>query len=205
MERKTDHVSEASGLLVSYFQKPTIKAFVGALAGRVQNAETALWSVLDGVLLSGAVGAQLDRIAALLDEPRSGLADGPLRRLLLGKIRILRSKATANDMLAALRLIVRSGFTLAYAPAWPAGFSLVSVGYHADVEPLHPRIAELLSKGKAGGVRMWYQAQTGENQLLGVTYDSLVGTDPDDPLSPNGFSSIAPAYSGGVADTMEAL
>lgn len=202
MDRITDHETDAKSLLSGVLQKPRIKGMVGAFASRVQNAEDGLWTVLDSILFS-AEGALLDEFAALLGEPRGQLSDAGLRRLLYGKIRILRSKGTADDILEALRAIVRAGHTLTFVDAFPAGLSIVSVGYNADLADAHPRIARLLARGKAAGVRMWYTAQVGTPQCIGIL-NSEADPDPDSASATGGGWSFDSSV-GGKGDFEVAL
>jgi hypothetical protein len=71
---------------------------IRAILGPVQDLEDDSFAMLSVYDLETAEGDQLDKIAALLNEPRSGRTDTDLRRILRVRIRVLRSEGRVRDL-----------------------------------------------------------------------------------------------------------
>lgn len=94
----TTHVEDGLENLLTQFQnKPRFVALATAILTEVQRMEDVTWAVLMGRFLETAVGVNLDRIGALVNWPRLGLADDDYRRLIKVAVQLLRHDCQADD------------------------------------------------------------------------------------------------------------
>lgn len=102
----TDHAGEGAALLARALQnKQVLRALLDALMAQVQDAENALWALLNDTL-DTAVGAQLDQLGAVLLQPRSGLLDEPYRTVLRAAVLARKSRGNPGDVCAVLRAML---------------------------------------------------------------------------------------------------
>lgn len=102
---RIDHTATGLSLLISqYADKPKIAALLTSYLDRVQTIEDGLLDVYSMVLnIDSAVGAQLDIVGTILNEPRAGAPDFIYRRKLKTKVLVIRSQGTVEDLIEIIR------------------------------------------------------------------------------------------------------
>lgn len=146
LERVTDHVARGLAKLPDQYQKPRIRALLASWLAEFQEAEDALWQLLDATL-DTATGARLEQWAALLGERRQGLGDVALRKVARARILANRSQGRDGDVVAMLAVFGVAFFVEDFSPA--------AVVVTLDAFPgdgLPPRIASLLRRTVGGGI-----------------------------------------------------
>ena len=91
-------------VLAQYANLPRLTALVGELAARVQDLEAALFDVVQVTSIGTAYGIWLDRLGAVVGEPRAGVSDALFRRYLGARVRANTSRGTLEDVIAVVTL-----------------------------------------------------------------------------------------------------
>lgn len=124
----TTHEEDAPELLTEQFkEKQVTEAIVRIQARRMQKIENAIYDVLEGRLLSNAVGVWLDYCGAIVKEPRDGRQDEIYRHAIRVRVRVNRSKGRSIDVQDVATLLDSSA---TYVEAFPLGWE-VSI-YNTD-------------------------------------------------------------------------
>jgi len=142
----TNYVDRDKDRLTSKYQKPKLRALVGALSTRKQEAENAFWLLLSRMNLETATGDLLTKIGKMVGEARLGRNDDDLRVAVRLRIRVNRSNGRAVDLIAIARLAAVNGTTPHYAESYPAGWSIEIANL-----PGPNAVAKLLGEAKAAG------------------------------------------------------
>lgn len=95
----THAVDAVARLLSQYRDKPRIAGLVSALAGRGQAVENALWSILAQLALATAADSWLDRLGAIVGEPRDGRVDSVYRASIRARIYANASNGRVEDLI----------------------------------------------------------------------------------------------------------
>ena len=156
-------------VLQQYVGKPRIEGQISAHAAQIQAVEDALWQLMVGQYLDAAEGVQLDRLGAVLVEPRGALGDAQYALVLAAKIRMLRSSGTVPDILAVFATLVPDvDFRL--IQAFPASETLfLDDPIDGDNAPL---FASFLARARVAGVTgrlVYHTAPTGRLLILTST------------------------------------
>jgi len=93
-------------LAIQFQEKPNIRAFVCALTTPAQDLTDALNQLLTERGIDTAVGAQLDVIGKVVDEPRDGEVDDVYRRFIRARIAVHRSNGVPVEILKIARLVL---------------------------------------------------------------------------------------------------
>ncbi|MEY4581290.1 MAG: hypothetical protein RL701_5993 [Pseudomonadota bacterium] len=110
-----DHSIAAFARQLAQDQKRRIiSAITRIKAGRKQQLENVLWEIYEQLDLSQAVGAQLDRLGAIVGEPRNGRSDSRYRLWIRARARVNRSAGRPDDSLQVARLLIESDATVEY-------------------------------------------------------------------------------------------
>lgn len=192
----TDYAARARArLLEQYKSRPKFSALVAAFAGRVQDLEVALFDLIDQTSVGTAVGVWLERLGAIVGEPKDGALEALYRRYVRARIRANRSLGTYEDVIAVV--------TEWYGATFP-DLQLTELGrasFHVDlndpdVDNTHAlRLVRLLSSTRAAGIgcQMLWQLDGSSKVFTFATSSSLEA----DALA--GFGDTAnPATGGGL-------
>jgi|SRR5579883_279366 len=124
----TAHVAEGVGLLTSRYRLlQVVPGIVTALMSRVQEIETDIWSVINGVQLAnhpmpGGPWDVLDKLGALVGAPpRNGRSDADYVPVIRLQIRVNRSRGLAEDIIQIAALVVAGA---RYYEWYPAAFEV---------------------------------------------------------------------------------
>lgn len=100
------HEAEAlAALLEQFIGKTNIEEMLSSYVQEVQELENVLYSLFDEKLLDTAVGAQLDLLGRIVQEPRRSSDDEVYRKLIRGRIAANRSSGTIPELLNLLTII----------------------------------------------------------------------------------------------------
>lgn len=120
-----DHVAQAqANLLLQYANKPNILGLINAIVGPIQELEGMFQDLLNGRTIDNAVGILLDRLGAIVGQPRQGLDDDAYRIRI--KIRIMQNVSQGEpDTLILVYQNLLSADLVFYQEAYPAGVMLM--------------------------------------------------------------------------------
>lgn len=148
-----DHVAVAISRLPVQFRKPKIERLLTAIIRPIQTVENAFQQLLTQRTIDTAVGAQLDAIGLIVNEPRNGLGDDEYRRLVRARVATSRSRGTVEDLLQIVRLVVDD--QAATIEVRQAGVAAVTI---LVVEQVPEAVADILGgflrEAKSGGVKI---------------------------------------------------
>lgn len=118
----TDYAARAKAkLLAQYSDKPRIAGLVGELGGLAQEAEAAIWDLISETSIATATGIWLDRLGAIIGEPRDGAADSDYRAFIRARIHANRSNGRVEDLIAVVKAwnggVLPTLFVTQYFPA----------------------------------------------------------------------------------------
>jgi hypothetical protein len=191
--RDTTHAAEAAKLTIDqYKQSVVVAGLIGVLANEVQILEDSIWTVLDNMTLAAQplVGGPfdiLDKIGALVGQPRNGLSDALYLAAIKLKARVNRSDGLAEDLIQ-ITAILFSGFT--YREWYPASWEIDLGATSTDVTSLIALLAEAKAAATAGDLRFYisgpiwvWDSTTGHLGTATGLKDSVGGTFPNAPVS----------------------
>lgn len=193
LEHITDHVARGLALLPRQFRKDRIQALLATWLEEFQEAEDALWDLLDATLLT-ATGDRLDRYARLLGESRQGLTDSLLRKVLLARVAANRSRGRDRDVTAVLSRF-DNDFTIEDVD--PAGLIATLPDFQGEGVPA--RLGGLLRRTVAGGVG----AQLITPSSAGALFRFAVGSEDVETSAAAGFGDAAQTTGGHLAGVYE--
>lgn len=99
--RKSTHVEDALARLAQQLKgKPGVEGLLSAFVQQVQELEDAVFSILDTSGIETAYGAQLDRLGAIVGQPRGGDNDTDYRAAIKTRILINGSSGTIEELIA---------------------------------------------------------------------------------------------------------
>lgn len=123
--------AEGVALLTSrYLTAPVVSGITKALMQRIQDLENQFWSLLNGVIVTGAPlpggpWSIYDQLAALVGtQGRQGLSDSDLLKYILLQARVNRSRGLSEDILKLARVINQSGQPIFIDVTSPCAFYL---------------------------------------------------------------------------------
>ena len=112
----SDHEAAAIGKLLEQFKSsPNLLAWMGSYLDQVQLVEQGIVDIFAGLDLDTAVGADLDRIGAIVGEARGNYDDDQYRLNLRARVLINKSNGSAANLLELLTLLTESSTGLAIA------------------------------------------------------------------------------------------
>lgn len=150
-----DYAARAKArLLVQYRELPLLSSYLGELVGRVQEIEASLFDVIEVTSIDTATGVWLERLGALVGEPRGGAVDALFRRYIKARVKANRSRGTFEDVIAVVT--EWNGATFAGLELRDLGRATMQVDLDdpdlAD-EPVR-RLGRILSGTRAAGVAL---------------------------------------------------
>jgi hypothetical protein len=106
LEERRDHVAVAVSRLCGIAtEQPNTSAFLAAFVEEIQALEKAFFDLLWIRTLDNAAGVWLDRLGAIVGEPRFGKSDARYRVALRIKIRVNRSTGRTTDILDVVSIL----------------------------------------------------------------------------------------------------
>ena len=168
IQRSNDHVARGIAKLLSQFRTPQIEAWLASYLRVVQTCEDIFWEIIEGRLLSTAVGAQLDVWGIFLNfgrgvVDRNGASDDDYRAALYIRARALRSSGRPSDFDDLLTMLADlMGGTWAYDEFYPARIRITL--YDVTYDPL--LAAYVLTTAKAAGVALEIFFTTGPQSAI---------------------------------------
>lgn len=152
LSKITDHAERAKArLLEQYRNQPKLVAFVGEMAGRVQDLEDAVYDLVAQTAVSTAVGIWLDRLGAIVGEERGAEGDVLYRRYILARVVANRSLATLEDIVKVID--AGMGFAVPGVSILELGRASMQVDLNRDIaEAVRDRLVRFLTSTRSAGV-----------------------------------------------------
>lgn len=177
VEQITDYVERGPASLSDRYRKPSIVALLRSWLGEVQEVENAFWQLLTERSVPNAVGAQLDVLGRLVDQPREGRSDEIYRIWVSAKVMVLRASGLVEELVAIVKHLLPD------VPIYLEEYYPLAMMMRAE-NPIDPtlgtQIAKFLAAAKGGGVALqfeWFAAGMDQPLMLGSEpeYDSPYG------------------------------
>lgn len=112
-EPRLDVAERALSVLLQQFRgKPVFEQVIRSYAAQAQALEIVFWQLQVLRTIDYATGVQLDGLGGIVGEPRLGRPDEEYRSAIRSRIRLNRSFATVEEILALMRLVMPFGYTL---------------------------------------------------------------------------------------------
>lgn len=129
-EQITDHRAEAVALLTDKWRdKTNVKGVLRALVKPYDALETATFEIIENRVLDNAAGVWLEAWGRVVGEGRGGRSDADYRFGIKIRLRILRSKGRAEDIIEIANLLDETATYIEYAPlAWEVEIYETSYG-----------------------------------------------------------------------------
>jgi len=194
----SNHADIALARLPDQFYGATnLRNILSLYAGRYQELETVFNALLDERAISTANGAQLDRIAEILDLSRPlGETDSAFRSRLFAQTSILQQSGEIEVLISVFKGLT-GATTVFSADVYPAAVQLVA---HVAVDINDPttdsQIRLAMTSVKAGGIDLILQfAPVADTFYFSSAVDADVnGVGPIDAL--HGFSNVSQVTGG---------
>lgn len=161
LAHNTAHVAEGLDTLIYDLRQPKLQALAASYLAEVQELEDAFWSLYLGTMIRGSVGQALDRLGALVTQPRENRSDAVYRLWILARALVLRSSGKPPQLIAIARMVLPAGVQVVIRDEYPAGMTIRLVGLLDEETGI--ALAALLRSAKASGVRLlvtWTSSST---------------------------------------------
>lgn len=196
LEHSTDHAARAPARALQQYKDataPGVVDVVGDLASETQALEDALFQIVDETSLANAVGVNLDRLGAIVDEPRSGESDSPYWIRIAAKILVNRSTGSIDDLVRIFGSLA-PGAVVQVIESFPAK---ISVKVNGVVVPDPVAFARILRQAKKAGVgtRLEYSTAAAGS---GFSFGSVSAPGPGKGF-PTNLSLVPPGTGGTLA------
>jgi hypothetical protein len=146
------HVADGLAAPIHDLRKPRLQALLGSYLQEVQELEDAYWDLYLRTMIRDAAGQALERLGALVGQPRQNRTDSVYRIWILARALVLRSSGRPEELLRIARMVLPDSATIRLREEYPAAVSVLLDG-PVD-EELGRALASLLHRAKADGVRM---------------------------------------------------
>lgn len=147
-----DHAARALANLTSELAgKPNLEALLEVLMGEVQQLEDTAFELVLQRRVKLAAGAALDRLGAIVGEPRDGLADDDYRRFIQARIETNIGEGEIPRLLSVVSTITGSADVL-YIPRYPAAYTVSYVVENLNAPGVQARIARQVGELTPAGV-----------------------------------------------------
>lgn len=182
----TTHVEDALGrLLEQYKGKARFEAIVTQFGLRTQTLESVFAALFNERSLTASVGAQLDGLGQIVDQPRNGLTDEIYRIRLFAKIAQNVSKSTPEDLIGIFKLLMQAN-KVYYYEVYPAAVYMTAIGGTPIGDT--SEIRKAVNDSRAGGVSIDLLSTADDN-----AFSFLEDPDPDG----RGFGVLSDPDEGG--------
>lgn len=181
-------------LLTQFKGKPVFEQVLRSYAAQAQELELVFWQLAVLTTIQYATGVQLDGLGGLVGEPRNGRSDEIYRAAIRSQIRLNRSFATIEEILAVLLSVA------------PRHYRLKELGFASlSVEPEEAILGDdiismytILNKVRAAGVR----AELLYHGVAEAGVFTLASGDVDEVDSSKGLADDASTTGGFMADVL---
>lgn len=179
------HVAQGLGRLIDqYRNKPRFRAFLQIYLEEVQELEDAIWSLYAARDPSTLNTSMQDLIGRIVKQARRGLDNAAYSLFLKAKIRVLKSRGTAADLIKIAKLLL-GAVPFSYGEEYPAA-SVIQTLAALTQDP--DAIFEMLNAAKLGGVRLFFQWMVSADSF---TYgDDFAAVVVDGSSATTGFGNI---------------
>jgi hypothetical protein len=150
LSKKTTHVSEAIGNLISqYRDKPNFIAYLTAFVNQIQDLEYIFFELIEKRGLLTSVGVQLDGIGSILGVDRQGRDDVDYLAAIKAQILLNFGSGTPEEIIEMISLLTddKNNELIEY---YPAAFTILVLGALTYTEAFNANRA--LQSGKPAGV-----------------------------------------------------
>ncbi len=149
-----DFAAQLQGLLLAQDRgKTNWRAIAKGIGDAMQLVENDLFDLPLSMTLSSATDAALDKVGAIVDEPRLGLDDEAYRRFIRAKILVNMSEGSPEELLTIFRAITGSD-DCRHFDMFPGGFTLVTIRQTPMSDAEMRRVRRMMLDAKAAGVAM---------------------------------------------------
>jgi hypothetical protein len=184
-----------ANLLEQFKDQAHILAILGAVAAQNNELDAVLVDLVTERTVDSAAGAQLRRLAELVNIEPGGSSDDELRARIKAEVRLNRGSGTTEDILEVLSLVVGAEKAITLATYYPAAILVTVLDTQiADV------IADLVARARSGGVRAQLVYSEGDPD---ETFTFASGDEPE-ASEAQGFADDAQTTGGLWADVLEA-
>lgn len=109
IQRNLQHVAQALANLIAQFsESPRLQDLIRIYVRQIQDLEDALVDLIESIDIDTAQSSSLDALGSIVNEPRSGRNDTDYRIAIKGKIILLSSRGTREDIIALLKSVLGS-------------------------------------------------------------------------------------------------
>lgn len=155
IEHITDYETRGPQELLLRYRKPRNVAMLVSWLGELQELEDAFWVLLGKRTVADAVGAELDLIGRIVDQPREGRPDEIYRVWVAARILVLRSSGQTEQLIEIAKRLVGDAVPVYLEEYYPLAMIIRA---EAGIDPTRgAQIAKLLSAAKGGGVALQFE------------------------------------------------
>ena len=150
-----DHKDRALRMMPSQFRndKPTMEAFVKALAEGVQTLEDIYFDIITGTRLCFATGANLDIWGDLVGEVRGDLNDIDYRRFIEARVLVNKSSGKTDDLIKIAQLITAES-TVREQAFFPAEVIIYVFRSSAMSDAVAERVGVTMNDARPAGIKL---------------------------------------------------
>lgn len=184
LEHITDFVARTASRVLSQY-KPLARfgIIISGIAGRVQDAEDALWAIVAQLNVDTAQGVWLDYLGAFVGEARDGANDAAYRVFIAARILANRSQGTVEEILSVINTVMAGAAPILLVRRLSPASLEVRIEDSATglVEPNRTRLMKILRSTRAAGVRLMvlYWPDQNDDQLFTFSSDDTLQLDAD--------------------------
>jgi len=171
-----NHVDTAKGRLIrQYRQGSNVEDICEAFVDPLQQVEDDMYELYSTLDIDVMTGVNLDRIGAIIGQPRSGFDDDTYRVFLKGRVGINNSRGTLNDIVSLWNNF-NPGETIQVNEQYPAQVELLTTGVQAT-QQIQDFIYDLMNQALQAGVKLvWILPYTVKGDGI-FKFDSTASAD----------------------------
>lgn len=147
-----DHEDRAVDVLTEKRSaQPLTEDITRALTRPVQTVEDVAFDLGAVLKIGGATDVWLDRLGAIVGEPRLGLGDAQYRGFIQARLQINRSQGERERLIRIAQLMTGANF-IQITSAYPAGYTMLLVTPTFLTPELQARVRDRMERATAMGV-----------------------------------------------------
>lgn len=147
-----NHVLDGLEALIYSLRKLKLQGLAQSYLEEIQELEDALYAQYIGTMIRDAQGVALDRLGALVTQPRENRTDAVYRNWILARALVLRSSGRGNELIAIARMVLPTDVRVQIVEEYPAAMTIRLLGVVDN--SVGAALAAMLQKARAMSVRL---------------------------------------------------
>jgi hypothetical protein len=152
LEHNLAHVATGLESLIYDLRRVKVQGLAQSYLEEIQELEDAIFDQYIGTMIRDAQGVALDRLGALVTQPRENRTDNVYRTWILARALVLRSSGRGEELIAIARMVLPADVGVKIVEEFPAALTIRLVGVVDNA--LGTALSALLQKARGISIRL---------------------------------------------------